>query len=272
MNRELRDKMAGLHELGMLERARALASTGDFRRAEEILDRLERTSAPSSAACDLRARIGAQTGRYPMARQWWQKAHELSSEPQGFAAELAALDRYEKWPWLMPARRLVPVVLAVLVFALVAGGVSRNSPQPTAPAEVPWRVPGADVAYRDGRIELRYDHGLFNGGTELTEQARKDLDELARQLRESARPYAIFIRGHTNDLPLVARRHIPDNYTLGLARAQAVVVYLRSVAGLKDGKFVIGSAGEVDPPYPNDAQDGRQRNRTVTIVLSPDNN
>lgn len=272
MSKELRQKLAGLYELGMLERARALASMGDFQHAEEALDRLEKTSTPSCGSCDIRARICAQTGRYRMARQSWQKARELSAGSQSYAAELAALERYERWPVFMQVRRFAPAILVVLAFVLYAGWLTLNSSRPTTPARAPWHIPDASVTYRDGRIELRFEHGLFDRGAELNEQAGKILDELARQLRESAQPYSIFIRGHTNDLPLVTRSRYPDNYALGLARAQAVLQYLRSVAGLKDGKFVLGSAGEIDPPFPNDAHEGRYRNKTVTIVLSPDIN
>jgi flagellar motor protein MotB len=270
MKSDLHNKLSSLYERCVLDRARALASAGDFRHAEELLDNLEKATAGSGEACDVRARICAQTGRYEKARESWLKARDLLSAPQGYAAELAALGRYERWPALMSIRRLSPLIIVVVMFGIFAGGVVQYSPRKTAPVEPQLHIADALVTYHDRKIELRFEYGLFERGAVLNVRARKTLEALALQVKGSAQPYTIFIMGHTNDLPLVVRNVYPDNYALGLARAQAVLMYLRSDAGLRDARFVLGSTGEDDPPFPNDAREGRHRNMTVTIVLSPD--
>ena len=269
---ELPKKIAALHERLVIDRARALAMAGRLRQAEELLDGLEAMNPPSGEACDVRARICAQTGKYDEARKFWLRARDVSAEPASYAAELEALATYQRWPARAWIRRWSPMWSVVVVVAAIAMVVSEFPHGRTKSDDRRTGIADAQVASRDGAHEVRFKSGLFSRGATLSEQGKEALETWARQAKGGAPAQTIFVLGHTNDLPFRVRAVYADNYELGLARAQAVVMYLRSTGGLKDGNFALGSAGDADPPFSNETSDGRRRNMTVTITISTDNN
>jgi outer membrane protein OmpA-like peptidoglycan-associated protein len=267
MKMELSSKVTALHERLVIDRAQGLAVVGRVRQAEALLDGWDAANPPSSEMCDVRARICAQSGRYDEAREWWLKARGISGEPAGFATELDALEKYRRWPARAWLRRWSPVWSTIAVVAAIAA-VSGYPHRGIKPGESPAGVPDATMAGPDGTHEVRFESGLFTRGATLSDEGKRALEAWARQVKGDASARTIFVLGHTNDLPLRAHAAYTDNYELGLARAQAAVMYLKSVGGLTDSRFTLASAGDVDPPFSNGTDDGRRRNMTVTILIS----
>jgi chemotaxis protein MotB len=78
----------------------------------------------------------------------------------------------------------------------------------------------------------------------------------------------VLVTGHTDDVPVTQPFAYPDNVSLGMARAVAVVEFFRSQGGLP---YVILSARSVDARNPlgsNTTAAGRARNRTVVIAVT----
>jgi flagellar motor protein MotB len=116
---------------------------------------------------------------------------------------------------------------------------------------------------------LSFEEGLFGVGSVLTSAAGRILDDLAARLRKDSDDVVVTVTGHTDDLPVPAGGQFADNVSLGLARATAVAERLRRTADLKAGALVLRSLGSNEPPFPNDSREGRLRNRTVVIRISP---
>ncbi|WP_111657813.1 OmpA family protein [Isoalcanivorax indicus] len=77
------------------------------------------------------------------------------------------------------------------------------------------------------------------------------------------------IVGHTDSVPIVPRagRAINDNYALSLARATAVADYLGALLKLDAERLEVRGAGPDLPLADNGTEEGRARNRRVTIDL-----
>ena len=143
------------------------------------------------------------------------------------------------------------------------------TPSPTGPPALSLQVPGARVTTQGDALEVTFDHGLFTSGSgQLTPSASRSLLALAQQLRPHASRLWVLVTGHTDDVPVTQPFAYPDNVSLGMARAVAVVEFFRSQGGLP---YVILSARSVDARNPlgsNTTAAGRARNRTVVIAVT----
>ena len=108
---------------------------------------------------------------------------------------------------------------------------------------------------------------LFNqGDAELQGNSIKILTEVAKILGEGDQ--AIEVEGHTDVTPIKNKR-FPSNWELSSARASSVVRLFIEHGVAETRLTVVGSAAN-HPVAPNDAPDGRARNRRVTVtILSP---
>jgi len=107
--------------------------------------------------------------------------------------------------------------------------------------------------------------GIFfeKGSAELSESAKRVLQEIAPVLKKSGR--FIRIEGHTCDLPIHNSKY-PSNWELSLARAVAVVRYLIR-CGVPPERLSAVGYGEFRPMVPNTSEENRRLNRRVDIVL-----
>jgi flagellar motor protein MotB len=142
-----------------------------------------------------------------------------------------------------------------------------NANKPTPP-EIDINVPGVIKGADGNSIVLTFEKGLFLGGTSILKpEAKHVLSLLGQQLRTYINKISIRIIGHTDDLLLPDGSNYPDNDSLGLARAAAVIDELRTTSHLPVDMFYAAAAGESYSPYPNDTRENRGKNRTVVIKI-----
>jgi flagellar motor protein MotB len=147
-----------------------------------------------------------------------------------------------------------------------------NGNQPTHPG-IEINVPGIKKRIDGNHVVLVFEKGLFKSGTSiLKSEARHTLSLLGNQLRPYIKKISIRITGHTDDLPLRIGGNYPDNESLGLARAAAVIDELRRISYLPANMFYAAAAGESYSPYPNDSQENKAKNRTVVMQIFKINN
>ncbi len=128
----------------------------------------------------------------------------------------------------------------------------------------------ASITQEDNAMQIIFDYGLFPSNTTLREEAREDLRNLARQLRNRIHDFSIIVEGHTDTVPVQpGDERIIDSFSLGMERAKAVKFFLSDEGNLPAGRIHTASAGQASPPYPNDTSANRARNRTVTISIIP---
>lgn len=104
---------------------------------------------------------------------------------------------------------------------------------------------------------------LFSPGQNaLSEQGRKTLGELAKQLEGRA----IRIDGHTDDTP-ITRSQWESNLHLSVARSLAVANFLIKDGGLKADRISVAGYGEYRPAAAGTDDAARQKNRRVEILM-----
>jgi outer membrane protein OmpA-like peptidoglycan-associated protein len=129
----------------------------------------------------------------------------------------------------------------------------------------------ADEAYGLAKGKLLYTvvlsetAGKFGlSKSDLSDEAKKALDDLASKLKSENANVYLEIQGHTDSSG-------PEefNLELGRKRAEAVRGYLNATHGIPLHKMSVISFGESKPVAANDTRDGRSQNRRVEIrVLS----
>ncbi len=128
----------------------------------------------------------------------------------------------------------------------------------------------AAITKDNSAMQITFDYGLFPSGTRLRPEAREDLQKLAEQMRNQIDDFSIIVEGHTDTIPVHPdNERFIDNFSLGMARAEAVKDLLTEIGNLPAGRIHTASAGQSSPPYPNDTMENRARNRTVTISIIP---
>jgi type VI secretion system protein ImpK len=130
-------------------------------------------------------------------------------------------------------------------------------------------VPGVSARNGDDGIRLQFERGLFESGSaKPTPEAMKTLLMLGRQLEPHTRFISVAVIGHTDNVFSPAGGKYRDNAALALARAVAVVEFLRTKTQLDGGVLSASGPGESAAPYTNDTADDRARNRTVVVWIS----
>lgn len=112
-------------------------------------------------------------------------------------------------------------------------------------------------------VEIKADILFPSGSAEIETSAMTVLDRVATILSE--RPYPIRIEGHTDTRPIKTSQ-FPSNWELSAARA-ARIVRLFEGHGIGSGRMVVAGMGENRPLSDNATEEGRNRNRRVTIVI-----
>jgi len=140
-------------------------------------------------------------------------------------------------------------------------------------APIDWpslSIARSTVSTGDSRCRVTFTYGLFASGTQLTQEGRQDLVQLSNLLRDYTDEFTLLIEGHTDATPITSSRSkYVDNYALGMARAEQVKLFLEDACNLPEEFIQTASAGEADPPYPNKSPEGRLKNRTVVLTLTP---
>ena len=112
---------------------------------------------------------------------------------------------------------------------------------------------------------LHYD----SGEAAVKLESYKALDQLIEYLRTSGDTRLVQIEGHTDNIeigPSLKSRYA-SNMDLSKARANGVLRYLVEKGGLNSAHVTAVGYGDTKPAAPNDAEDGRTKNRRVEILL-----
>jgi peptidoglycan-associated lipoprotein len=112
-------------------------------------------------------------------------------------------------------------------------------------------------------VTISEDQGNFKfGKTELPDEAKAKIDELANKLKADPKGAFLEIEGHTDNL---GGKVI--NEKIGLERAEAVKRYLYEEHKIPLHKMNVISYGDAKPVAPNKTKIGRAQNRRVVIKV-----
>jgi chemotaxis protein MotB len=126
----------------------------------------------------------------------------------------------------------------------------------------------AQYSQEEGSVTINLGaKGFFGEGeAALKDSAEANLDALATVLK--AGTFRIRVEAHTNkgDAPA---SHYPSDWQLTAARAANVVQYLVGVAGVPPQRIMAAGLGDTRPVSDAATEQGRARNRRLSIVLTP---
>ncbi len=122
-----------------------------------------------------------------------------------------------------------------------------------------------DIRMNGDRIEVDMKARLLfsSGDATLSRGAREALALVARSLVPIPNP--VQVEGHTDNVPISNLRY-HSNWELSAARAASVVQFLQS-QGVPPQRLAAVGRGEYHPIAPNDTEEGRARNRRVTLLI-----
>ena len=126
-----------------------------------------------------------------------------------------------------------------------------------------------NVNLQGDKIEIQFNSKLLfgSGSARLSAEARKafrDIAIIVKPLNNS-----IFVEGHTDNIPIKTLAY-PSNWELSASRAASVVEYLTR-QGLDPKRLAAIGYGEYRPISSNDTEEGRSKNRRVTLILRSEN-
>ncbi len=105
---------------------------------------------------------------------------------------------------------------------------------------------------------------LFSPGQALLRQeSSRVIEAVAQVLKNDS--HTIQVEGHTDNIPIVTEK-FPSNWELSAVRASSVV-RLMIGNGVDAARLTAAGYGENRPVGPNDTEEGRMRNRRVTIMI-----
>jgi chemotaxis protein MotB len=122
-----------------------------------------------------------------------------------------------------------------------------------------------EVKRNDFWIELNMNSELLflSGEAALSKKAQPALKEIAQVV--NSLPNAINVEGHTDNIP-ISNAQFPSNWELSSARATSVVQQLIN-EGVNPLRLSAVGYGEFHPIGDNISEEGRFKNRRVTLVL-----
>ena len=110
---------------------------------------------------------------------------------------------------------------------------------------------------------------LFDSGkADLRPEALSKLDKVSNVLETTVKDLNVGIEGHTDNVP-IKYSGWESNWELSAARALSVLHQLIGNNRLEPARLSATGYGEYHPVAPNDANEGRQKNRRVEIVILP---
>ncbi|GAA1302563.1 OmpA family protein [Saccharothrix xinjiangensis] len=129
--------------------------------------------------------------------------------------------------------------------------------------------PALTTGVESGAVVVAFPTGVFSAGVRFADDGGVALSDLARRLRPFAADVSITVVGHTEDAQVSGSTGYTTNAELGTARATLAAERMSEASGLPLTTFSLSSSGAANPPFSNATTEGRARNRTVTVVVSP---
>ena len=122
-----------------------------------------------------------------------------------------------------------------------------------------------EVSFSEDRVQVNMkDKMLFGSGSaQLSSAAVKALRDISRVL--ATVPNSVMVEGNTDNRP-ISTREFPSNWELSAARA-ASVVHLLTRFDIDPSRLSAIGYGEHRPVAGNDSDEGRAKNRRVTLVI-----
>lgn len=124
------------------------------------------------------------------------------------------------------------------------------------------------IAFRNGQMTLKLPSGILfpSGSAELSKAGRLALAEVVKILLQF-KDRRFVVAGHTDNQP-IRTAAFKNNWYLSTARANSVVQFMIKEQ-FPAANLAAAGYGEFDPVARNDAEQSRELNRRIEIILVP---
>ena len=129
---------------------------------------------------------------------------------------------------------------------------------------------GLSVVQKKGKVYISVEENLLfaSGKYELNSNGVSALNKLGAIIAEQ-KDLQILIEGHTDSIPFSGKGIIKDNWDLSVMRATSVVKVLLKNPKLNPSQLIAAGRAEYAPLSSNATSQGRQQNRRIEMILSP---
>jgi len=129
---------------------------------------------------------------------------------------------------------------------------------------------GLTITQKNGKVYVSMDESLLfaSGSTTVESKGVDALKKVAKVLEQNT-DINILIEGHTDDVPMVGKGEIKDNWDLSVMRATSIVKIITKNSSVDPKRLTAAGRGEYFPIDPAKTADARKKNRRTEIILTP---
>jgi chemotaxis protein MotB len=129
---------------------------------------------------------------------------------------------------------------------------------------------GLTIEQRNGKVYISLEEDLLfaSGKYVVNNGGITALNKLATALSVQT-DLEILVEGHTDDIPLIGKGLVKDNWDLSVMRATNVVKVLTKNPSLNPLQLTAAGRAEFSPISSNETKEGRSSNRRIEMILSP---
>ncbi len=129
---------------------------------------------------------------------------------------------------------------------------------------------GLTITQKNGKVYVSMDESLLfaSGSTTVESKGVEALKKVAKVLEQNS-DINILIEGHTDDVPMVGKGDIKDNWDLSVMRATSIVKIITKNSSVDPKRLTAAGRGEYFPIDPAKTGDARKKNRRTEIILTP---
>lgn len=129
---------------------------------------------------------------------------------------------------------------------------------------------GLTITQKNGKVYVSMDESLLfaSGSTIVEAKGVEALKNVAKVLEQNPE-INILIEGHTDDVPMVGKGDIKDNWDLSVMRATSIVKIITKNSTVDPRRLTAAGRGEYFPIDAAKTAEARKKNRRTEIILTP---
>jgi chemotaxis protein MotB len=129
---------------------------------------------------------------------------------------------------------------------------------------------GLTITQKNGKVYVSMEESLLfaSGSTTVESKGVDALKKVAKVLEQNT-DINVLIEGHTDDVPMIGKGEIKDNWDLSVMRATSIVKIITKNSNVDPKRLTAAGRGEYFPIDPAKTSDARKKNRRTEIILTP---
>lgn len=129
---------------------------------------------------------------------------------------------------------------------------------------------GLTITQKNGKVYVSMDESLLfaSGSINVEPKGIEALKKVAKVLEQSE-DINVLIEGHTDDVPMMGKGEIKDNWDLSVMRATSIVKIITKNSKVDPKRLTAAGRGEYVPLDGAKTAEARKKNRRTEIILTP---